>query len=477
MSDAATRRSLSVRLGDTLVNAGRGAEAAAAFLEAVDGAPAADALELQRRAADQYLISGHIAEGVSTLRAVLFQVGLRMAYSPRTALVSIDPAADAPRAARDRLPRERLDPDSLREADAHRRLLVGRKRTHALGPDPGQRFSGPPRAARPPGGRAVPGGSSADLRSRCLRGGRRTKPRPDGAPSRSGRRHRSTPRQLPCHRVRTIGGGRRGMPGGPMEGREGLHGSAPTSCCASVAGASPGSSTTPITTRCSRCVIWASSSTCGEVLPARARGGPGRGAISTSPPASARAFPYVLGLARDQAPQARAELREAIASWPGEPFTLQHWYETMGQVECLSLRRRRGRRLAAPGRALASARAIPHPSEPIGPRPRPLPPGPGGDRRGRQRRGSRASRSRRKGRTPHRAGAHALGVGAGALAARRSRLGEAPGRGRRAAARGGRKRPARRGNVPLTPPSPPAGAARSWRDARATASSKRRIAG
>src|SRR5262249_7387236 len=83
------RRGVSVEVGDALVNAGRGADAAQAYLEAVDGAGTADALELERRAAEQYLSSGHIREGVAALRTVLAKVGLRMATSPRAALLSM----------------------------------------------------------------------------------------------------------------------------------------------------------------------------------------------------------------------------------------------------------------------------------------------------------------------------------------------------------------------------------------------------
>ena len=85
----AARRALCVRLGDVLVNAGRGAEAARAYLDAIDGSSPDDALELQRRAAEQFLISGHIADGVSALRGVLGRVGLRMPGSPRAALLSM----------------------------------------------------------------------------------------------------------------------------------------------------------------------------------------------------------------------------------------------------------------------------------------------------------------------------------------------------------------------------------------------------
>ncbi len=88
-SDTDRRRMLGVKLGDALVNAGRGAEGAQAYLVAVDGSAAAEALELERRAAEQYLISGHIAEGISALRTVLAKVGLRMPKTPRGALFSM----------------------------------------------------------------------------------------------------------------------------------------------------------------------------------------------------------------------------------------------------------------------------------------------------------------------------------------------------------------------------------------------------
>jgi serine/threonine protein kinase len=84
-----TRRLLRTRLGDVLVNAGRGAEAARAYLDAMEGASPDEALELQRRAAEQFLISGHMPEGLAALRAVVGRVGLRMPGSTRTALVSL----------------------------------------------------------------------------------------------------------------------------------------------------------------------------------------------------------------------------------------------------------------------------------------------------------------------------------------------------------------------------------------------------
>ena len=80
---------LHVQLGDALANAGRGSEAAEAYLAAVESANASDAIELRRRAALQLLISGQITRGISVLRAVLTELGMSMAETPRGALFSI----------------------------------------------------------------------------------------------------------------------------------------------------------------------------------------------------------------------------------------------------------------------------------------------------------------------------------------------------------------------------------------------------
>ncbi len=75
------RRLLQVHLGDALANAGRGAEAADSYMAASRGAGKAEGLELQRRAAEQLLMSGHIDQSLPVLRGVLVALGFRYAES------------------------------------------------------------------------------------------------------------------------------------------------------------------------------------------------------------------------------------------------------------------------------------------------------------------------------------------------------------------------------------------------------------
>ena len=88
--EGAEGRSLRVKLAEALAQAGRGPEAAAAFLEAKRGASDAEAFELQLRAADQFLRSGHIDEGLDAIKTVLDGLGLKLPpASPTRALTSM----------------------------------------------------------------------------------------------------------------------------------------------------------------------------------------------------------------------------------------------------------------------------------------------------------------------------------------------------------------------------------------------------
>jgi eukaryotic-like serine/threonine-protein kinase len=82
-------QALRVRLSDTLTYAGRQAEAAEAYLTAADGADAHERLALQRRAATEFLASGHVRQGLAVLRTVLRTVGLTLPATPRRALLSL----------------------------------------------------------------------------------------------------------------------------------------------------------------------------------------------------------------------------------------------------------------------------------------------------------------------------------------------------------------------------------------------------
>ena len=84
--DASPARRLAVqrKLAEALVGAGRGAEAAAAYVAASVDANVADKIELQRLASGHLMRSGHINEGLALLRQVLSDAGISM---PRGGLV------------------------------------------------------------------------------------------------------------------------------------------------------------------------------------------------------------------------------------------------------------------------------------------------------------------------------------------------------------------------------------------------------
>ncbi|QDV71339.1 Serine/threonine-protein kinase PrkC [Rosistilla carotiformis] len=85
----AEARPIGIRLADALANAGRGAEAAQQYQAAIDPTDTDEALQLERKAAYQYCISGHIPEGRAALASVLQQNGMRLSKSPQRALLSM----------------------------------------------------------------------------------------------------------------------------------------------------------------------------------------------------------------------------------------------------------------------------------------------------------------------------------------------------------------------------------------------------
>lgn len=78
-----------VRLAETLVCAGRSAEAAPHFLTAAAESREPASLDLRRLAAEQLLVSGRIDEGVEVLRPVLEKVGLSYPETPRRAVLAM----------------------------------------------------------------------------------------------------------------------------------------------------------------------------------------------------------------------------------------------------------------------------------------------------------------------------------------------------------------------------------------------------
>ncbi|MEM7233989.1 MAG: protein kinase, partial [Planctomycetota bacterium] len=80
---------LALKQADALANAGRGPDAARCYLAAARGDTTLDQLEIRRRAANQWLISGHVQEGLHILRTVLSDSGLRLPATPFLSLVSL----------------------------------------------------------------------------------------------------------------------------------------------------------------------------------------------------------------------------------------------------------------------------------------------------------------------------------------------------------------------------------------------------
>lgn len=91
-SDPRERAHLEERLGQALADAGRGADAADAFLRASTLLEGIAAKELRRRAGEQLLRAGHVERGIVILSEILRQLGVRV---PRTDLATTSSLAGA----------------------------------------------------------------------------------------------------------------------------------------------------------------------------------------------------------------------------------------------------------------------------------------------------------------------------------------------------------------------------------------------
>ncbi len=325
-------RALCVKLGEVLSNAGHGAEAARAYLEAVPGAARADALELRRRAAEQFLSGGHIEEGLATLRGVLGTVGMRMPETPRAALLSLlwhrillklrgtrYRERDATQVSAEKLTRIDIcwsaakglilsEPVRGRDFLARQLLLALRA---------GERF----RIAR---------SLAMEIANSAVSGGRK---------------QRRTQKLI---ETATALADRIGDP----------YAIGFTMSVAGVAAFLEGrwKAARELTQRSGaflrdRClgVWWEIDNTnyysllvlyyLGELkslqesLPGLLKEAEDRGDLFAATNIRTR-ISYLTRLAQDRPERAREELQEAIAIWPGSTFRLQHWYELFGQVEC-----------------------------------------------------------------------------------------------------------------------------------------------
>jgi hypothetical protein len=80
---------LKVKLAEALINAARGADAGRVYLDAAGDGTSNRALDLRRRAAEQFVCSGCMEEGTRTFESVLKAVGVRVPQSRLGVLVSI----------------------------------------------------------------------------------------------------------------------------------------------------------------------------------------------------------------------------------------------------------------------------------------------------------------------------------------------------------------------------------------------------
>ncbi len=82
------RQELRVRYAEALASSGRGAEAGHAYVRAASTAKPCAVMDLKRNAAEQFLRSGHIDEGIEQISAVLAECGMSLARIPRREYLS-----------------------------------------------------------------------------------------------------------------------------------------------------------------------------------------------------------------------------------------------------------------------------------------------------------------------------------------------------------------------------------------------------
>ena len=80
---------LYTRLGDALSSCGQAVDAAEAYLRAAETASPDAALELERSAGEQLLRAGHIDRGLEVIRRPMQDIGVRIARTPRRALLGL----------------------------------------------------------------------------------------------------------------------------------------------------------------------------------------------------------------------------------------------------------------------------------------------------------------------------------------------------------------------------------------------------
>jgi hypothetical protein len=87
--DLDRRRLWLTRLGQAHANAGRGHQAAGAYLQALEHAPADDAIELERRAASELIRAGYLDEAAGVIDRLLSKVGVRAQRSTVAAFATV----------------------------------------------------------------------------------------------------------------------------------------------------------------------------------------------------------------------------------------------------------------------------------------------------------------------------------------------------------------------------------------------------